>query len=280
MRHQRPGDVVVVNADDASADFAGLTAASLHELSLQHGVERGAFLDPRRGVVLAEDGRETVLGHVEAFTPHPLNVVAAVAIAAAAGAPAAAVEPGVRAAPAPNGRAQAIGSLAGVPVIDDGMAATPAKAAALLGRQQAASIVLVAGGLLDAGGGPVHCLSRGGRGPRPRLRRDRACRPRRRRLRRGRASARATAPVPRGARRDRARPGRGGTDGLTTRTRGRRRDLLAVVPGHSRRPGAVRLAARRLRLTEAVVDRSRAPRRSRTRGTRTAAYRRRRRFPS
>jgi UDP-N-acetylmuramoylalanine--D-glutamate ligase len=154
--HQRSGDVVVVNADDQSTGFAGLTPASRHEVSLRHTVERGAFLDAGRGVVLTGDGREIALGHIEACAPHPSNVLAAVATAAAAGAPAAALGPAVRAARMPRGRAQPIGSLAGVPVIDDGMAATPAKASALLAQQPAGSVVLVAGGLLDAGGGPVH----------------------------------------------------------------------------------------------------------------------------
>ena len=48
------------------------------------------------------------------------------------------------------------GTLGGVPVLDDGMAATPAKGAATLARYPAGSIVLIAGGRDDAGGGTVH----------------------------------------------------------------------------------------------------------------------------
>ena len=41
-------------------------------------------------------------------------------------------------------------------MLDDGMAATPTKGAATLTRYPAGSIVLIAGGLNDAGGGTVH----------------------------------------------------------------------------------------------------------------------------
>ena len=156
VRHQRPGDVVVVNADDASAGFASATPARQVEISLRRRVERGAFLDPGLGVVLVEAGVETALGHIEGRSAHPANVVAAAAIASAAGAPASAVAEAVATAATPHWRAEPCGELAGVPVIDDGMAATPAKTAALLARQPGRSVVLVAGGLVDAGGGPVH----------------------------------------------------------------------------------------------------------------------------
>ena len=156
VRHQRPGDVVVVNADDASAGFASATPARRVEISLHRPVERGAFLDPALGVVLVEEGVETSLGHIEGSSAHPANVLAAAAIASAAGAPASAVAEAVGTAATPPWRAEPCGELAGVTVIDDGMAATPAKTAALLSRQPGHSIVLVAGGLADAGGGPVH----------------------------------------------------------------------------------------------------------------------------
>jgi UDP-N-acetylmuramoylalanine--D-glutamate ligase len=156
VRHQRPGDVVVVNADDASAGFASVTPARRVEVSLRRRVERGAFLEPALGVVLVEAGGETGLGHIEGSSVHPANVLAAAAIASAAGAPASAVAQAVESAATPHWRAEPCGELAGVPVIDDGMAATPAKTAALLSRQPGRSVVLVAGGLAEAGGGPVH----------------------------------------------------------------------------------------------------------------------------
>jgi UDP-N-acetylmuramoylalanine--D-glutamate ligase len=156
VRHQRPSDIVVVNADDASAGFAALTPAFRTAFSLRHTVECGSYLDPARGVVLAGPTGETALGPVHARAAHPGNTLAAAAIAAAAGAAAAAIEEGIRRATPPPWRAQPAGTLAGVPVLDDGMAATPPKAAATLAAYPDRSIVLVAGGLLDGGGGPVH----------------------------------------------------------------------------------------------------------------------------
>ncbi len=158
VRYQRQADIAIVNGDDASADFAAATEAGFAEFSLEHPVEHGAYLDPTRGLVLASQGSETALGPLPAAVgaAHPGNVVAAAAIAAVAGASPAAVEQGIRAAAGPPWRAQPQGSLDGVPVIDDGMAATPGKAAATLAAHPAGSVVLIAGGMLDAGGGPVH----------------------------------------------------------------------------------------------------------------------------
>jgi len=156
VRHQRAADVVVVNADDASRGFAAVTPARPVQFSLRSRVAHGAFLDADRGVVLVDSGEETALGHLEARAPHPANVVAAAAIAAAAGADARAVEQGVHTAVPPQWRARAGGTLGGAPVIDDGMAATPAKTAALLSQHPDDSVVLIAGGLDHGGGGPVH----------------------------------------------------------------------------------------------------------------------------
>ena len=88
--------------------------------------------------------------------PHPGNVVAAAAIAAAAGASTTAIERGLRTASPPQWRGQPAGTLAGAPVVDDGMAATPLKTAATLATYPDHSLVLIAGGLNDAGGGRVH----------------------------------------------------------------------------------------------------------------------------
>jgi len=158
-RHQSPGDLLIVNADDASAGFADSTPADLRAFSLQHRVERGAFLDPARGLVLSGSAGEAVLGPLHAGSAHPANVIAAAAIATAAGAGPADVSRGILAASPPPWRAHAAGTLGGVPVVDDGMAATPLKTAATLASQRDGSIVLIAGGLLDAGGGPVHATA-------------------------------------------------------------------------------------------------------------------------
>ena len=96
VRHQRPGDRVVVNADDAAAGFADATPACVWELSVAHRVERGAYLDQERGVVVADGTTETGLGHVEGAAAHPANVVAAAAIATAAGADPTTIGPGHR----------------------------------------------------------------------------------------------------------------------------------------------------------------------------------------
>ena len=85
--------------------------------------------------------------------PHA-NVVAAAAIAA--GADAAAIAAGSAGAGDLPWRAQRQGALAGVPVVDDGMAATPRKTTAAIAGYPPRSIVLIAGGMMDAGGGTVH----------------------------------------------------------------------------------------------------------------------------
>ena len=56
----------------------------------------------------------------------------------------------------PPWRGQPAGTLAGIPAVNDGMAATPLKTAALLHTYPDRSVVLIAGGLNDAGGGLVH----------------------------------------------------------------------------------------------------------------------------
>jgi UDP-N-acetylmuramoylalanine--D-glutamate ligase len=156
VRCQRPGDRVVVNADDGSAAFADATPAGVWELSLSRRVERGAFLDQERGVVVTDGTTETVLGHIGDSVAHPANIVAAAAIATAAGADPWTIAPGLDRAVLPPWRAAPAGMLGGVSVLDDGMAATPSKGAATLARYPAGSIVVIAGGLTDAGGGTVH----------------------------------------------------------------------------------------------------------------------------
>ena len=76
----------------------------------------------------------------------------------------------------------------GSDVIRDALAATPAKAAAGLALHPPGSVILIAGGYDDLGGGPMHSAPRGARalrarraGGRARLRARRALRPRRRR---------------------------------------------------------------------------------------------------
>jgi UDP-N-acetylmuramoylalanine--D-glutamate ligase len=156
VRHQRPDDLVVVHADDGASSFADVTPARASWFSQSHPVERGAYLDGAGAVIVTDGERRVSLGALTGGTAHPGNVVAAAATASAAGASAEAVAAGARDAPPLQWRARATGTLGGAAVVDDGMAATPAKAAATLSRYDVSSIVLIAGGLDDLGTGPVH----------------------------------------------------------------------------------------------------------------------------
>lgn len=156
VRHQRPGDLVVVNADDGSGGFAGITPADRAAFSLTGPVERGAYLDEERGVVVrGAGGEETAIGSIHATAAHPAAVIAACAIASVAGAPAGTLAAGVAAAPRLAWRGE-ITAIRDVGVADDGMAATPTKGAATLARFGDRSVVLVAGGLVGLESGPVH----------------------------------------------------------------------------------------------------------------------------
>lgn len=167
VRGQRPGDTVVVNADDpASRAFAEITPADLVEVSLEHPVERGAFM--RDGnVLLRWDGAETTVGpaaRLPAGAAQRLDLLVALATAVAAGAPTGALQDVLAQVELPAHRSRALGGHAaartpggsGSAVIDDGMAATPSKAAATLAAYPDRSVVLIAGGLDDLGAGPVH----------------------------------------------------------------------------------------------------------------------------
>lgn len=156
-RHQGADDELVLNADDAASRFAGEARGRVSEFSLLRPVRRGAYRRSESVLVLVGPSGEEVAVQVPlGASAHPGNVVAAAAIAVAAGAQASDVAAGIAdAAPLPY-RARMVGELCGIPVVDDGMAATPMKTRALLSGLADRSIVLVAGGAEDAGGGPVH----------------------------------------------------------------------------------------------------------------------------
>ena len=155
VRQQTPSDRVVVNADDASAGFADATPAGVWEFSLVRSVERGAFVDEKRGVVVIDGEAETALGHIEAPGPSGQHRRRGSDRDGGGRRP---KDDRVRCRHRRRAAlARPAGStLGGVPVVDDGMAATPAKGAATLVRYPAGSIVLIAGGRDDAGGGSVH----------------------------------------------------------------------------------------------------------------------------
>jgi UDP-N-acetylmuramoylalanine--D-glutamate ligase len=157
VRGQAPSGAVVVNADDpVAASFVQLTPARRFAFSAQREVEAGAFVRDRT-VVLRRDGEEAVLGDAPAEPTVRQAVLAAGAGVAAAGAPLAALEGAVAGLTPPPHRRQPLGSLGGATlVVDDGMAATPAKARAALAGFADNSVVLIAGGRDRTEGGAAH----------------------------------------------------------------------------------------------------------------------------
>ena len=156
VRSQAPSGAVVVNADDAAAtSFAELTPARRFDFSAEHEIEEGAFV--RAGaVVLRRDGEETVLGDAPTEPTVRQAVLAAGAAVAAAGVPLAALEGSVARLTPPPHRRQSLGRIGGALVVDDGMAATPAKARASLAGRDDGSVVLIAGGRDRTEGGTAH----------------------------------------------------------------------------------------------------------------------------
>jgi UDP-N-acetylmuramoylalanine--D-glutamate ligase len=153
VRGQSGDDVVVANEDDADAvAIAALSAGRRVGFSVTAEIDEGAFL--RRDTVVARSGGE------ERELPLPAGLdrsrrqalVGAVAAALAAGAVPDALPP-LR---LPEHRAVVVGRRHGTELVDDGMAATPAKTAAALRGRPAGSVVLVAGGELTSVGLPVH----------------------------------------------------------------------------------------------------------------------------
>ena len=161
VRGQRPGDTLVVNADDPAARaFAELTPAALVEVSLERPVERGVLVQDGTVVVRWDEADMDVcrLERLPYAGARRGVVLLAIATAVAAGASPAALRdelarldlPAYRGSPVTTtGRAAAA-------VIDDGMAATPSKTAACLAAHPDGSVVLIAGGFDDLGAGPVH----------------------------------------------------------------------------------------------------------------------------
>jgi UDP-N-acetylmuramoylalanine--D-glutamate ligase len=153
VRHQAPGDRVVYDVDDVRVSgFADLTPATRFPFSLQHPVERGAFLRGSNAVVRLDDV-EAVVGPV----PLVAGGRARAALAALAAALAVGVEPerlvGSLAAlgELPH-RARVVGELDGTSLVDDSAAATGAKAAATLLEYPEGSLVAVVGGALESVG--------------------------------------------------------------------------------------------------------------------------------
>lgn len=157
IRHQRSGDVAVLNADcPATHGLAGLTRGSLREFSVQRAVSEGAFLRnaaPNAGtgaqLVVREEGRETPLmaaAAVQLPGLHNLqNVLAAALAARAVGAPWEAIRRAVAAFTGLEHRLSPVRTLHGVAWIEDSQSTDPVATIAAI-RSFAAPKVLIAGG--------------------------------------------------------------------------------------------------------------------------------------
>ena len=152
-RGQAADDVVVANEDDdAAAAIAAVSPGRGVGFSATTEVGEGAFL---RGasIVARGGGEEQALPLPAGFDrPRRQALLAAVAVATVAGA----IPNGLERLRLPELRALVVGRRDGVELVDDGMAATPAKVAAALRDRPDRSVVLVAGGELASVGLVVH----------------------------------------------------------------------------------------------------------------------------
>jgi len=153
VRGQSAGDAVVANQDDdAATAIASLSAGRRVGFSATAEVEEGAFLRGRSLVARVDGEAHELALPADLDAPRRQAVLAAIAIAVAAGR----VPTGLEGLRLPPLRAVVVGRRDGVELVDDGMAATPAKTAAALRERPDRSVVLVAGGDLTSAGLAVH----------------------------------------------------------------------------------------------------------------------------
>lgn len=153
VRRQGRADVVVVNEDDVeAAAIADLSPGRRYGFSTTGEVDAGAFVHGDEVVLRGPAGERTFRLPPSLDGPRLRALLGAAATALAAGA----LPESLRAPEAPAHRAARVGRLGSTELIDDGMAATPAKSASTLDELEDASVVLVAGGELAIGGLPVH----------------------------------------------------------------------------------------------------------------------------
>lgn len=153
VRRQSVHDAVVANADDAEAlAIARLSPGRFVSFSAQGEVGCGAFR-LRDELVLRDAGGDRVMPLPDGLDPPRLTaLLAAVAATVAVG-----LRPtGLGDLPRPRFRSHVIGRRGTTELVDDGLAATPAKTAAALRRRADASVVLVAGGERALEGSEVH----------------------------------------------------------------------------------------------------------------------------
>lgn len=153
VRHQRPSDIVVANEDDGdAAAIASLSPGRHFGFSATREVEAGAFVRGPEMMLRDASGERSFALPPTLDAPRLQALLAAAATALAAGA----LPETLRAPEPPPYRAARVGRLGDTELIDDGMAATPSKTASALHEFPDASVVLVAGGELEAAGLPVH----------------------------------------------------------------------------------------------------------------------------
>ena len=154
VRRQGPDDIVVANRDDAdAAAIADLSAGHRFGFSTSTEVEAGAFVSGRTVVLRDATGERSFRLPPRLDAPRLQALLAASATALALGALPAKLR--LPDAPPPH-RATRIGRLGDTDLVDDGMAATPAKSASALHEYPDDSVILVAGGELEIDGLPVH----------------------------------------------------------------------------------------------------------------------------
>lgn len=156
---RRPDRPVVVNADDrhGRALLGPPASDDLVWCSSSATVPRGAWLEDRRLRIRWNGVVDTVM----ALAPpqrwmHPTAIVAASAAALACGATPDAIAAGIAGASRLPHRFDEVGTVAGIRVIDDAMAATPDKARAAITRCDPATLVLIVGGDAEVDGRAVH----------------------------------------------------------------------------------------------------------------------------
>ena len=255
----------MVNEDDpGAAAIADLSPGRRYGFSTTAEVRRGRVRQRQGGRPPRHGRRPDVPAARRPSTGPALQALLAAAAAALAAGALPEEAPAARGPAVPrDARRPASGRLE---LIDDGMAATPAKTASTLDERPDGSVVLVAGGELESAGLPVHAS------PEEERLLEQACaeaqprRPSRRPLRPGRRPARAV--LRPGADDPRREPRRG--DPARVRPRRRREDArrLADVPAAARRSRADRARARGAR-RQRLAHRVRGPvRLCETRGVR------------
>jgi len=153
VRHQGPSDIVVANEDDDdAAAIASLCSGRRFGFSATREVDAGAFVHGAEMMLRDASGERSFVLPPSLDAPRLQALLAAAATALAAGA----LPETLRAPEPPPYRAALVGRLGDTELIDDGMAATPAKTASALHEFPDASVVLVAGGELETAGLPVH----------------------------------------------------------------------------------------------------------------------------